>query len=134
LHHGFAGGSRPQRASRRRRAAAAGGGGHRGLAGCALGGGMRVAVAGGAGYAGGELLRLLLQHPDVSEVTVTSRSQAGKPVSDVHPQLALLTEARFTGSAPHEAAAGRDVVFLALEHGESGRVMGDVLDAGPGMV
>lgn len=95
---------------------------------------MKVAVIGGAGYAGGELLRLLLQHPEVHEVSTTSRSQAGKPVSDVHPQLALLTGARFSGDAPAEAARGKDVVYLALEHGESSRVMAEVFDAGPGMV
>ena len=95
---------------------------------------MKVAVIGGAGYAGGELLRLLLQHPDVHEVVATSRSQAGKPLADVHPQLSLLTDARFSGGLPAEVAHSQDVVFLALEHGESSRLMGDVLDAGPGMV
>lgn len=91
-------------------------------------------MVGGAGYAGGELLRLLLQHPGIAEVVATSRSQAGKPLDVVHPQLALLSDARFSGATPAEAAAGSDVVFLALEHGESGRVMPEVLDAGPGMV
>lgn len=95
---------------------------------------MRVAVIGGAGYVGGELLRLLLAHPDVREITATSRSQAGQSLGEVHPQLALLTDARFAGGSPAEVAAGKDVVFLALEHGESGKVMGDVLDAGPGLV
>lgn len=95
---------------------------------------MKVAVIGGAGYVGGELLRLLLQHPDVHEVITTSRSQAGKPISEVHPQLTLLTDARFSGATPAEAAAGKDVAFLALEHGESSRMMDEVLDAGPGMV
>lgn len=96
--------------------------------------GVKVAVIGGAGYAGGELLRLLLQHPDVHEVVTTSRSQAGKPVSEVHPQLALLTDMRFSGATPAEAAAGKDVAFLSLEHGESSRVMASVVDAGPGLV
>lgn len=95
---------------------------------------MRVAVIGAAGYVGGELLRLLLRHPDVSDVIATSRSQAGKPIADLHPGVAELTDARFAGLAPGEAARGRDVVFLSLEHGESSRVAGEVLDAGPGLV
>lgn len=95
---------------------------------------MKVAVLGGAGYAGGELLRLVLQHPDVTEVVATSRSQAGKPIADLHPALALLTDARFAAHNPAEVSAGKDVVFLALEHGESSGVMGAIVDAGPGLV
>ncbi len=96
--------------------------------------GLRVAVVGGAGYAGGELLRLLLQHPEVREVVATSRSQAGKTVAEVHPSLAPITESRFSGETPAEIARGRDVVFLALEHGESSRVAHEVFAAGPGLV
>jgi N-acetyl-gamma-glutamyl-phosphate reductase len=95
---------------------------------------MRVAVIGAAGYAGGELLRLLFQHPDVSECLATSRSQAGKSLADVHPALGGINDARFSGASAGEAARGRDVVFLCLEHGESSRVAGDVFDAGPGLV
>jgi [amino group carrier protein]-6-phospho-L-2-aminoadipate/5-phospho-L-glutamate reductase len=95
---------------------------------------VRISVVGAAGYAGGELLRLLLQHPEVSECVATSRSQAGKPIAEVHPALAAVTEARFSGAAPGEAARGRDVVFLCLEHGESSRVAGEVFEAGPGLV
>lgn len=95
---------------------------------------MRVSVLGGAGYVAGELLRLLLRHPEVTEVAATSRSQAGKPLGSVHPALASLTDARFSDAAPAEAAGGRDVVYLALEHGESSRVAREVFDAGPGMV
>lgn len=95
---------------------------------------MKIAVLGGAGYAGGELLRLVLQHPDVTEVVTTSRSQAGRPIADLHPALAMLTDARFAAHAPAEAAQGKDVVFLALEHGESSQLMGDIIDAGPGMI
>ncbi len=95
---------------------------------------MRVAVIGAAGYAGGELLRLLFQHPEVSEVRATSRSQAGKPLGDAHPGLAHLADARFSGATPAEAARGMDVVFLALEHGESSKVMGSVVDQGVGLI
>ncbi len=95
---------------------------------------MRAAVIGAAGYAGGELLRLVLQHPEVDECIATSRSQAGVPVSEIHPGLATVTDARFAGLTPGEAAKGRDIVFLALEHGESSRVMGEILDQGPGLV
>lgn len=95
---------------------------------------MRVAVLGGAGYAAGELLRLLLQHPEVTALVATSRSQAGKPLGQVHPALAPLSDARFSGAGPGEAARGCDAVYLALEHGESARVAGEVFDAAPGMV
>jgi N-acetyl-gamma-glutamyl-phosphate/LysW-gamma-L-alpha-aminoadipyl-6-phosphate reductase len=95
---------------------------------------MRVAVVGAAGYAGGELLRLLLQHPEVDECIASSRSQGGKPVAEVHPALAAVTDARFSGASPGEIARGRDVVFLCLEHGESSRVAAEVFDAGPGLV
>ena len=96
--------------------------------------GLRVAVVGAAGYAGGELLRLLLQHPNVAECVATSRSQAGKPIAEVHPTLAPLTDARFSGATPGEISSGRDVVFLALEHGESSRLAEEIFEAGPGML
>ncbi len=95
---------------------------------------LRVAVLGAAGYVGGELLRLLLEHPEVGSLVATSRSKAGAPVAEVHPQLAALTEVRFSGAAPAEAAAGADVVFLALEHGESAKVAAEIFAAGPGLV
>ena len=95
---------------------------------------MKVAVVGAAGYAGGELLRLLYQHPEVREIAAVSRSRAGAPVADAHPALAPLTDARFSAAAPGEIAVGRDVVFLCLEHGESSRVAGEVFAGGPGLV
>jgi [amino group carrier protein]-6-phospho-L-2-aminoadipate/5-phospho-L-glutamate reductase len=95
---------------------------------------MRVAAIGSAGFVGGELLRLLLQHPEVTELVATSRSQAGKPLGEVHPALAGRTDVRFAGLSPAEAARDADVVFLSLEHGESSQIMGEILDAGPGLV
>ena len=95
---------------------------------------LRVSVIGGGGYVGGELLRLLLQHPEVGDLLATSRSRAGVPIGDVHPGLHALTDVRFSGAAPDEAAADRDVVFLALEHGESSRIAESVLQANPRVV
>ena len=95
---------------------------------------MNVAVVGAAGYAGGELLRLLYQHPEVRGIVATSRSRGGAPIADAHPALAGLTEDRFSDATPAEIARGRDVVFLSLEHGESSRVAGEVFAGRPGLV
>jgi N-acetyl-gamma-glutamyl-phosphate reductase len=95
---------------------------------------VKIAVIGAAGYAGGELLRLLHQHPEVRELVATSRSRGGAPLADTHPALATITDARFSSASPGEVARGRDVVFLCLEHGESSRIAGDVFAAGPGLV
>jgi N-acetyl-gamma-glutamyl-phosphate reductase common form len=95
---------------------------------------MRVAVIGAAGYVGGELLRLLVGHPEVRQWIATSRSHAGKPIGEVHPALAHCTDARFSGLLPAEAARGSDVVFLSLEHGESSSQAAAVFDAGPALV
>jgi [amino group carrier protein]-6-phospho-L-2-aminoadipate/5-phospho-L-glutamate reductase len=95
---------------------------------------VNVAVVGAAGYAGGELLRLLYQHPQVSAIVATSRSRGGAPVAEAHPALATVTDACFSSAEPGEIARGRDVVFLCLEHGESSRVAGEVFAAGPRLV
>lgn len=95
---------------------------------------MRVAVLGAAGYAGGELLRLLLGHPEVRALTAVSRSQSGRALATVHPGLLGLTDGRFVELAAGEAARSHDVVFLSLEHGESSRLMAEVLEAGPRLV
>jgi N-acetyl-gamma-glutamyl-phosphate reductase len=81
--------------------------------------GVTVAVAGASGYAGGELLRLLLGHPEVELGALAAGSSAGRPVTDVHPHLLPLSGRTFGASgAPLDA----DVVFLALPHGASAAV------------
>ena len=96
---------------------------------------VKVAVLGAAGYAGGELLRLLLGHPDVTELhrhQPEPGGQAGRRRASRRSRS--LTDARFIGAEPREAARGRDVVFLCLEHGESSRIAAEVFEAGPGLV
>lgn len=99
---------------------------------------LQVLVLGAGGYVGGELLRLLYQHPQVGQVRAHSRSQKDRPIADVHPTLAPLTTARFLGdelAASWPALlADCDVVLLALEHGESARLMPSLLAAAPPLV
>jgi N-acetyl-gamma-glutamyl-phosphate reductase len=80
---------------------------------------LKAGIIGAAGYTGGETLRLLLHHPSVTVVFAQSRSQAGKPVTVVHPDLMGETDLLFTPSF-HEAA---DVIFLCLSHGESKKLL-----------
>src|SRR5207247_7564507 len=79
---------------------------------------MRAAVVGGAGYAGGELLRLLAGHPCIEVTQVTSERLSGKRLDTVHPPLRGSSDLRFRSRHQLERA---DVVFAALEHGESSR-------------
>ncbi|WP_435148428.1 N-acetyl-gamma-glutamyl-phosphate reductase [Micromonospora aurantiaca (nom. illeg.)] len=79
--------------------------------------GIRVAVAGASGYAGGELLRLLAGHPEFELIAATAHSQAGQPVTAVHPHLGGL-DLVFAATEP-ATLADADLVFLALPHGQS---------------
>ncbi|HSS20019.1 MAG TPA: N-acetyl-gamma-glutamyl-phosphate reductase [Pyrinomonadaceae bacterium] len=81
---------------------------------------LRVAIYGGSGYGGSELLRILLFHPNVEIVFVTANEQAGKPVGEVHRNLQGLTNLTFC-AAPDDPSplAEIDCVFLALPHGQA---------------
>src|SRR6187397_1116511 len=81
----------------------------------------RVAVAGASGYAGGELLRLLLAHPEVEIGTLTAGSNAGETLGSLQPHLVPLAD-RVLEETRVETLAGHDVVFLALPHGQSGPI------------
>ncbi|WP_282797425.1 N-acetyl-gamma-glutamyl-phosphate reductase [Streptomyces sp. CC224B] len=82
---------------------------------------VRAAVAGASGYAGGELLRVLLTHPEVEIGTLTANSNAGQPLGALQPHLTPLAE-RVLEPTTAETLAGHDVVFLALPHGQSAAV------------
>jgi N-acetyl-gamma-glutamyl-phosphate/LysW-gamma-L-alpha-aminoadipyl-6-phosphate reductase len=77
---------------------------------------LRVGVVGASGYVGGELLRLLLDHPDVEIEQATSRSLAGSYVHQRHPHLRGRTDLRFS---PSDDLQSCDVLFTALPHGEA---------------
>ncbi|UNX56353.1 N-acetyl-gamma-glutamyl-phosphate reductase [Georgenia sp. TF02-10] len=80
-----------------------------------------AAVAGASGYAGGEVLRLLLGHPEVEIGALTAHASAGQPLSAHHPHLLPLAD-RVLQPTAAEVLAGHDVVVLALPHGASGEL------------
>jgi N-acetyl-gamma-glutamyl-phosphate reductase len=83
--------------------------------------GMTATVIGGSGYGGGELLRLLLAHPEIEIGAVAAHSNVGEDIADVHPHLPDLTGRAFVDTAA-AVAAGAGLVFLALPHGRSAEV------------
>lgn len=92
---------------------------------------IRAAIVGGSGYTGGELLRLLVAHPAVEVVQVTSRSHLGEYVYQVHPNLRKQTTLKF--SAPAELSAC-DVLFLALPHGQAQHKIEQYAQAAPNLI
>ncbi len=86
---------------------------------------ISVAVAGASGYAGGELLRLLHNHPDFDVCAVTAAANAGQPLAVVHPQLAALGDVVIEATTA-EVLSAADLVFLALPHGASAAIIADL--------
>ncbi|MFJ9772147.1 N-acetyl-gamma-glutamyl-phosphate reductase [Kitasatospora sp. NPDC101157] len=82
---------------------------------------LRVAVAGASGYAGGEVLRLLLGHPEMEIGALTGGSNAGSRLGELQPHLVPLADRVLQPTTP-EVLADHDVVFLALPHGQSAAV------------
>jgi N-acetyl-gamma-glutamyl-phosphate reductase len=76
-------------------------------------------IIGGAGYTGGELLRLLVNHDGVEIVFVQSRSQDGKPVSEVHTDLKGVCDLHFTNDTAIFTDPAIEVLFLGLPHGQA---------------
>lgn len=76
---------------------------------------IKAAVIGGAGYTGGEMIRLLIHHPEVELVAVQSGSNAGNPVTDVHSDLFGDTDLVFVNDVPTDV----DILFLCMGHGKS---------------
>src|SRR3982751_293942 len=76
---------------------------------------IKAGIVGGAGYTGGELIRILIHHPYTSVSFIHSRSNAGKKVAEVHQDLAGDTELQFSS----ELSDDIDVLFLCVGHGEA---------------
>ena len=82
---------------------------------------IKVGIIGGAGYTGGELIRLLIHHPDTTVSFIHSRSNAGKLVSSIHQDLLGDTDLKFSGELNDDI----DVLFLCLGHGESKKFLSE---------
>jgi N-acetyl-gamma-glutamyl-phosphate reductase len=82
---------------------------------------IRVGVTGGAGYTGGELIRILLNHPNNELVFVQSKSHAGQPLSSVHQDLAGDTEIQFSENISSDI----DLLYLCVGHGEARKFLQD---------
>ena len=91
---------------------------------------MRVGVIGGSGYVGGELLRLLLPHPEAELTTVTSRKNAGEYVFVVHPNLRGATQLKFSPPDISNVTENCDLVFAAMPHGKSVNLVPQLLETG----
>ncbi|OJV79746.1 MAG: N-acetyl-gamma-glutamyl-phosphate reductase [Cellulomonas sp. 73-92] len=92
-----------------------------------------VAVAGASGYAGGEMLRMLLGHPQAQVGALTAHGNAGSRFGEHHPHLRALA-GRELGPTSVDALAGHDVVVLALPHGASGQVAAELEARGDGAI
>lgn len=82
---------------------------------------IKAGIIGGAGYTGGELIRLLIHHPHVTVSCIHSRSNAGKPVHSVHQDLLGDTDLEFSDALSNDI----DVLFLCLGHGESKKFLSE---------
>ena len=91
---------------------------------------MDIGIIGGSGYTGGELLRLLAQHPEANVKAVTSRSRKGQKVSDTHTHLRKICDLEFEDLGAEEVASRSDIVFTAVPHGTAMSVVPELLDAG----
>ena len=89
---------------------------------------MKIGIVGGTGYTGVELLRLLARHPEIEIATVTSRTEAGRPVCDVYPNLRGWIDHRFEEPTT-EALRGCDLVMFATPNGVAMRMVPALLDA-----
>ena len=80
---------------------------------------LKVFICGGSGYAGGELLRILSNHPEVKVTGVTSEKSAGKLVTDLFPHLHTYSQLIYEHLRKGEIVDKADLFFMALPHGKS---------------
>lgn len=90
---------------------------------------IKVGIVGATGYTGSELLRLLVLHPKVEIIVVTSRTEKGRPVADMFPHVRGYIDLPFTDPSVDELA-GCDLIFFATPHGVAQSMMSEFIDSG----
>ncbi|NVM53606.1 MAG: N-acetyl-gamma-glutamyl-phosphate reductase [Candidatus Helarchaeota archaeon] len=90
---------------------------------------MKAGIVGASGYTGGDLIRLVLIHPEVELTYITSRRYQGKYVKHLHPNLRGITDLKFEELTP-ERASQCDIIFMAVPHKASMNIAPDLLDVG----
>jgi len=91
---------------------------------------LKIGIVGGSGYVGGELLRILLLHPNVEVTMVTSRKSVGEYVFNVHPNLRGATQLKFVPQNISELQNNCDIVFTATPHGSAVNLVPELLQVG----
>ncbi len=95
---------------------------------------MRIAIIGASGFVGGELLRLLLQHPQVEVTLATSRKYSGQYVYRVHANLRNITDLQFTDQNLEKVLNNSDMIFTAVPHGSAVNMMPRLIESGTKIV
>ncbi len=95
---------------------------------------IKIGIVGGSGYTGGELIRLLLGHPEAEIAIVTSRRLSGTPVTDIHGHLSGLFDLTFENPSPEEIASACDLVITAVPHGAAMGIVPKLLESGTRVV
>ena len=91
---------------------------------------MKIGIIGGSGYVGGELLRLLLNHPKIEVSMVTSRKYVGDFIFNIHPNLRGITQLKFVPQDLTQIQKNCDIVFTATPHGSAAKLVPELIEVG----
>lgn len=91
---------------------------------------MKIGIIGGSGYVGGELLRLLLNHPKIEVSMVTSRKYVGDFIFNIHPNLRGITQLKFVPQDLTQIQKNCDIVFTATPHGSAVKIVPELIEVG----
>ena len=91
---------------------------------------MRVGIVGASGYVGGELLRILLLHPQIELTVATSRKYSGDYIHRVHPNLRGINNLKFVSPNLSKILDSCDFLFFAVSHGASSKIIPQFLETG----